>query len=346
MTLSYEQWLEKNKDILETPDINLIEHARNQYERELNSGDENASPERFIEHLTKDQYINDIDRIVGAKYLHQKGIISEDAYTEFLSSINVDRTRCMMYLDKEERQRVIELNKQVELGTILANTDDFDNIPFEKVKDYSIDDWPINIIQALDYKAMFKAKPSIFFVNRRIRRHKPFADFIDEALLDGNIFQPKDYIKEFRDSCTVYSVVSWIYKYACVDFRILLSLYDVIKQMPSLANKLATLKKVDMPFDCIDGDTTAIKESEDDVKELTGDYSFRFSKNLRRLFKCWYLCTKKEIAKTREASMKEDALLCQLYNYDPQMIFESICSEELRLYSQPRKEETEEQEIL
>lgn len=123
------------------------------------------------------------------------------------------------------------------------------------------------------------------------------------------------YVKGLSKGCThsnLCLVEDFMQRIVAVDHKYLRYLYNIIEELPSLANEIYDQKKPDV--------------------ELTGNESipqtYRYSKDIRKLAKIAHACARKSVSKANSAFLKEISPLLRIYGYNFNDIYDALYPED------------------
>lgn len=285
-----------------------IDTSRDDYIRHLD-----ASDELILDRINKTgRYSNhDVMTELVAALLIQKG--DEEGLNIFLNNTKSSNNDLIYFKDKKyiteyyaERfsSRVTEPFEYV-----LLTIDDFDNPDWSQLDTSNItynETW--KEILGYDFlKEIVKRKPDIV----ELYRLDVNDDLFDELFFCENGWnenQKLSIIRKYNSDCT--AIEDFIKRIASVEKKYLKYLPMILQRYPATAAQLYTQKKSD--FECIG---KSVKDS------------FKYSKELRKLFMLAYCCIRKNLPKTKAAMIGDVSSLLKFYSFDFSLIFDSLYPE-------------------
>lgn len=315
-------WFDKNQaDYYRKPSTKINENGLDWY---LNSpwnttDSDYSNTTEFVKRYVKTmKYLADINVI--------KRESADDAILAVIKS-NISQKRSWLYLSDEKKKAGFTLaygksyyNDKLELHNYLYLIDDFDNIniDLEKCIKPTLTKEVIEII-GMDNARKIAETMDTYDLRQAVKWGKDNA-LIDELLFceASNLTQAKKrelIAKVYWDNSYIPnedSVADFFKRIVAVDHSYLRYFINIVHQYPAIAMKLYTQKKP--------------------AEELTGNESvaetFRYSKELRKLFVIAHMCELKNMTKNKASIAKEVAPLLKIYGYNWNEIYDAMYPED------------------
>lgn len=317
-------WFDKNQaDYYRKPSTKIDEKGLNWYLNspwETTDSDYSNSAELTSRYAKILRYLAD----------NHPDIVSQEAADKAILDViktNLSQKRSWLYLSDANKKAGFALaygkaysNDKLELHNYLYLIDDFDNIniDLERCIKPSLTAEVIEII-GMDNARKIAETMDTYDLRQAVKWGKDNA-LIDELLFceASNLTQAKKrelIAKIYWDNSylpTEDSVADFFKRIVAVDHSYLRYFINIVHQYPAIAMKLYTQKKP--------------------AEELTGNESiaetFRYNKELRKLFVIAHMCQLKNMTKNKASIAKEVAPLLKIYGYNWNEIYDAMYPED------------------
>ena len=264
------------------------------------------------------------------KYLADTNVIKRESADKAILDViksNISQKRSWLYLSDEKKKEGFALaygksyyNDKLEFHNYLYLIDDFDNIniDLEKCIKPTLTKEVIEII-GIDNARKIAETMDTYDLCSAVKWGKDNA-LIDELLFckASNLTQAKKHeliAKVYWNNSYLPnedSVADFFKRIVAVDHSYLRYFINIVHQYPAIAMKLYTQKKP--------------------AEELTGNESvaetFRYNKELRKLFVIAHMCELKNMTKNKASIAKEVAPLLKIYGYNWNEIYDAMYPED------------------